>query len=53
MEDVVVLRVPEGVSIVVPPAVPLLCHAGPRSVDLLTMASFLKDPGRNPKYMKL
>jgi hypothetical protein len=31
--DAVVLLVPEGVSIVIPPDVPLLCHAGPRPVD--------------------
>ena len=42
MVDAVGLRVPEGVSVVIPPAVPLLCHAGARPVDLLTLASFLE-----------
>ena len=32
--DVVVLCLPEGVSIVIPPAAPSPCRAGPRLVDL-------------------
>ena len=32
--DAVGLRVPEGGSVVMPPAAPLLCHAGLRPVDL-------------------
>ena len=41
--EAVGLHVPKGVSVdVIPPAVPLLCHAGPRPVDLLSLASFLE-----------
>ena len=36
--DAVGLRVLEGVSVVIPPTVPLLCHAGLRPVDLLPLA---------------
>ena len=43
--DDVGLRVPEGVSVVIPPTVPLLCHAGLRPVDLLPLALILKENG--------